>query len=452
MRPDAEAPRPPDIFQGNNSMLTPQGRASARAFVLFGLSLLLPMGSALAQEIEGMQTMQIIPVVVDSTTFKSRIDLFNAFGVDTTLDVTYVPGDGTTQAANGVLACQQVTVPALQPLTIVSIRDICPTLAAGSQFGYLKLVRANVHGSSQKFHQLGVHAFSRVSNYQGQGFSVEAFPLHTFAWNRQVVSGVRRLAPTANSPGYQTNCFVGTLDDNVGGEVSIKLATAADAPLGNEIKVLTGPSRLIRLLDVFSAAGLASGDYDDVKVTFSSGLPTAFGFCTVQDNTSFGADFRIGKQVYPREMNEQRVVVASSDLLGRKLSLPEMQADYYQLLAMEFHHPDLINCIVYGSGAVPPAPPPSVPSNVELSLWIKDPQQHALRQVSDNGQYRYVSELADTKMAINDGVDTTLYALIARTGGGATTDYTLQCLSGSGLSVPVIVDEAPMPFLAPNLP
>lgn len=416
------------------------------------LSALLPVGAARAQNIEGMQTEQLIPIVVDSATFKSRIDLLNSFANDTTLDVTYVPGAGTSQAANGALACNQVTIPAGMPLTIASIRDICPGLAAGNQFGFLKLVRAGTHGATQAFHQMGVHAYSRVSNPQGQGFSVEAFPFHTINWGRQVVGGIRRLAATTTTPAYQSNCFIGTLDDSSTGTISINLADASDQPLGQAIAIAMGPNQLTRILDVFAAAGLASGDFDNVKVTFTGDgmAPTFFGFCTVQDNTSFGADFRIAKLVFPRDLTHQRTLVATTDLLGRKLSLPATGTDHYQLLAMEFRHPDQINCIAYGISN-PPNPPPDLPSNVTLSLWIKDPQQHVLRQVDDTGQYRYVSELANPKSAINDGVDTTLYALVERTGSGATTDYTLQCLSGSGMSYPVIVDEAPFPFFPPSL-
>ncbi len=58
----------------------------------------------------------------------------------------------------------------------------------------------------------------RVQNPQGIGFSVEGFPLEDFS---NQVSDAIGLMKQAASPGYQTNCFVGSLDQPV--SYSLKL-------------------------------------------------------------------------------------------------------------------------------------------------------------------------------------------------------------------------------------
>ena len=75
-----------------------------------------------------------------------------------------------------------------------------------SQFGYLYTYEINSAN-------LPYAGFSRVSNFAGNGFSVEAFPAHTFTSAYSRVMGIRRLVAAGGAPPYQTNCFVGNLVD-----------------------------------------------------------------------------------------------------------------------------------------------------------------------------------------------------------------------------------------------
>lgn len=59
---------------------------------------------------------------------------------------------------------------------------------------------------------------------------------------------------------------------------------------------------MIRLLDVFGSLNAPAGDYDNVRAVFESIVPVGGGTsiqftaaCTVQNNTSFDADFRVAK-------------------------------------------------------------------------------------------------------------------------------------------------------------
>ena len=54
--------------------------------------------------------------------------------------------------------------------------------------------------------------FSRVSNPQGNGFTVEAFAASEFTSADGVINGLRRSAATPSAPAFQTNCFLANLN------------------------------------------------------------------------------------------------------------------------------------------------------------------------------------------------------------------------------------------------
>jgi hypothetical protein len=141
-----------------------------------------------------------------------------------------------------------------------------------------------------------------VQNPQAIGFSVEGFPIGSLSPQSQNVTGLKRVGAPAPIQ-FQTNCFVGALGQQV--DYRIRLYNAAfTAKLGTTLTGTLLPWEMTRILDIFGAAGL-TGDFTNVSAVID--LTTAFGpsapfvrplwfsFCTVQDNTSFGADFRMGK-------------------------------------------------------------------------------------------------------------------------------------------------------------
>ena len=163
------------------------------------------VGTANAQSTDGNYSIQVIPVVVDSASYPQRFTIRNP---DTSralnVAVTYFPGAGTTQPT--VLACDPIAVSSGLGAAIPSLRALCPQLAEGNQYGYLYL-------SENSAQTLPFAAYSRIANPQGIGFSVEAFPAHAFTSADSVVTGIRRLAATPLSPAFQTNCFIGNLND-----------------------------------------------------------------------------------------------------------------------------------------------------------------------------------------------------------------------------------------------
>jgi hypothetical protein len=122
---------------------------------------------AQAQSTDAYHSIQVFPVVVDSAAFAQRF-IFRNPDADTAVNIqpVYYPGTGTSQLAP--IACPAFAVAANARKVFLSLREVCPALAAGSQFGYLYTYEGN--DTNQPY-----AAFSRVSNPAGQGFSVEAF-------------------------------------------------------------------------------------------------------------------------------------------------------------------------------------------------------------------------------------------------------------------------------------
>ena len=313
---------------------------------------------ASAQTTDGFHRYLVFPVVVDTASFTQRFSLLGMQGGGN-VQVDYYPATGTTQATPIDCGLKD-----LSASPFASLRALCPTLAAGSQFGMLVL-RGGPATSSRR---LAGH--SRVSNPQGQGFSVEAFPLHTFASAYAVATGLRRLAAGAGTPAFQTNCFVGHMPEfgtPSGSTTTVRVTIEKfDGSVIGSADVPVQPGQLTRLLDVFAATGAPAGDHPDAAARFAilSPLPAKaalVAFCTVQDNTSFGADFRIAKQ----EGGPLGVAGAKDDMARHvtyetasiKVGLPNgnFETQPFSIAAGDnvnthvfyFHNPDIIGCALY---------------------------------------------------------------------------------------------------------
>jgi hypothetical protein len=213
---------------------------------------------------------------------------------------------------------------------------------------------------------VGVYSgFSRVANPQGNGFAVEAFPARSFTSSKLVANGIRRLAATGGAPAFQTNCFigvVGNVDPTTPAVVTTVNYTIFDPnnqTLGTGSVVLSA-GQITRLLDVFTAAGIPTGDVDNAAIRFDAGNNSSSGviaFCTVQDNTSFGADFRIAKQegapggedagpglllTGPWDDRDRREVWVDHDSLGRPFEINAGNSSNTHVIYA--HHPDYLFC------------------------------------------------------------------------------------------------------------
>lgn len=189
-----------------------------------------------------------------------------------------------------------------------------------------------------------------------------------------MVTGLRRKAATLTSPSFQTNCFIGLLPEVNGGasspsQLQLGLVDSQSGGVGGDIVVELYPGQLVRYLDIFAAAGAPADDFDNVTLYLRNGpgvdnsereRPGIVAFCTVQDNTSFGADFRIAKQEYGIQNGTISGIAAQDDHVDREtFAMADMPASggvvgrAYAIVAgahqqnshvMYFRHPDWVAC------------------------------------------------------------------------------------------------------------
>lgn len=401
-------------------------------------------GTALAQSTDGYHAIQVFPLAVDSASFAQRFTFRNPDATTAiTLAVRFFPGTGTTQAT--AIACPAVVVPANSQAVFSSLRALCPALAAGSQFGF---VYSNDSDATRK---RPYAAFSRVSNVQGIGFSVEGFPAHTFTSADGVVTGARRIAAAGGAPAFQTNCFVGKMNDVststvINSDVLVTVRNSAGAILGATTTFNVAPGKLTRLLDVFAAVGAPAGDYDDARVSFEesgTGEPGILSFCTVQDNTSFGADFRISKQERgysplaltqtPAAQDEHvlRDSTIANDApmngfpTGRAFTIPAA-ATGANTHVVYFRHPDYVQCEVID-------PATNVRALLAYGLEMRMFGADGGLIAGGNDITGFSSVYLGDKAQRNSGANTRYTIEVESTGANNNAKpYKLHCISGSG--------------------
>ena len=401
------------------------------------------LDAAVAQTTDGYHVIQIFPVVVDSPTFTQRFTFRNPNGAPLTIAPSYFPATDTTQASP--LNCPTIAVPAYGQTVFTSLRSLCPALATGGQFGFLYTYETHAADT------LPFAAYSRVSNFAGNGFSVEAFPAHTFTSADTVVTGIRRLAASGGAPAYQTNCFLGNLNEftpsgSPATTIIFTLYDSTGAPLGSSTQVSLAPGKLTRLLDVFAAAGVPAGNYNDARIRFSAtgtNRPGLLTFCTVQDNTSFGADFRIGKQEQgfgsqyasvgaqddhvSRSSLMEADVRMSGDVSPRPFSIPA--GSYSNTHVMYFRHPDWVQCHLGN-----PVTLAHIDINYGLEMRLLDDAGNVM--AGGNNVIEFLPIYLGDKAERDNGSNTryTIEVESSDVNAGVARPYFLHCLSGSGHS------------------
>ena len=403
-------------------------------FLGLGLS-----GGALAQTTDGYHSIQIFPVVVDTASFTQRFNFRNPNDVQVSITPKYYPAQGTS---SGILTCPDIVIQGGKTATFTSLRQICPSLAAGSQFGFL-------YTSELSPSSLPYAGFSRVANPQGNGFSVEAFPAHTFTSADSVINGLRRRAASGPNPAFQTNCFIGNLNEVTASgpsttPVEYTLYNSASTVIGSGT-VNLAPGAYVRLLDVFAAGGAALGDYDDAPMKLVElnnnvdlGEPGIISFCTVQDNTSFGADFRIAKQevgnggmAYPgdslgaQDNHVARETLVDADAVGRAFEIGTGASANTHVIY--FRHPDYVQCEV-----INPSTGLRAVAGYGLEIRLLDPDGVVV--AGGDNITGWSDVFLGDKTERNGGANTryTVEVEDSQVNTGAVRAYKLHCRSGSG--------------------
>jgi hypothetical protein len=394
-------------------------------------------GLGQAQSTDGFHSIQVFPVVADTASFTQKFTLHNPNAQSITITPRYFPGDGTPQATPGALTCPNITIAANSDSVFNTLRLICPALAAGSNFGFLHLTETTaVNG--------GFSGYSRVSNPAGNGFSVEAFPAHTFTSADTRVSGIRRLAATVGAPAFQTNCFLANLNDLT--PAATPVSTTITYIIKNSLQqnmasgtVNLVPGRLVRLLDVFATAGIP-GDVDNASITFtetSADEPALMAYCTVQDNTSFGADFRIAKQVnsssasgglYAQDDHVNRDILEGADIFNRAYTIPAGSQSANTHL-MYFRHPDNVQCEI-----IDPATGVRATQAYGLEMRLVDQNNNPIPGAGGDNATGFGEVYLGDKTDRNGGANTryTIEVESNTTNTAANKPYLLRCQSGSG--------------------
>ena len=406
---------------------------TARVLALTSLAAIT--GVAHAQSTAASGSTIVFPDVAETVSYTSEIVVRNPNATSLTLNVKFY--EATTSATPGLRTCAQLTIPALQSKPF-SVGIQCNPLGAGSHFGMLVLEDASSEQTNVFF------AFSRVQTSGGNGFSVEGFPIGAFSAAPADVIGLKRqnAAPT-----YQSNCFVGALGEAVNYQMVLRDGTT-NAIVGSPVTGSLAPYQLRRYLDVFSAApngvGAPAGDYSNVRANFTvtSGGPALVSFCTVQESTFFGADFRIGKSTDARNDAQRRVACIGLDNCSDttpSVADPEqlLDAGHKNVYSAILNPPDFVRCDLVG--------PRKNDLQIRLRQW-GDPLTSAIfpssPPYSSGGQgesFFFVS--TGGRGAVNGGTASRWFIDIAfRTGGNGTTpiDYGITCRSGNGMEIPWI--------------
>ena len=394
-------------------------------------------GHAAAQTTDGYHSIQVFPLVVDTASFAQRFNFRNPNPGSITITPRFFPEKSTKQFPLGSKLCPNFSIDSGKTAVFASLRDMCPGLLPDSQFGFVHLTAVSAGGSFS--------GFSRVANPQGQGFTVESFAANEFTSSDSVVNGLRRRASTASTPAYQTNCFMGNLNDlSAGGprtatRVHYSLYSSSGNLIGSGFEDLL-PGQMIRYLDIFSKAGAPDTDHEDAQIRFeefATDEPAIMSFCTVQDNTSVGADFRIGKQevsaggvanpgdvVGPQDNISARETRVDTDGSGRVFQIAA-SASSSNTHVIYFRHPDYVSCELTDGNGV------RVAAGFGLEMRLLDQDGVQVAGTSGTGWSNvYLGDKTDR----NDGANGryTIEVEDAETNSAALRSYNLHCQSGSG--------------------
>lgn len=367
-----------------------------------------------AMSTDGYHANMILPVAVQTGSFSSDIYISSP-GTGVTVSVTYYPANGTTTSSS--VACGDKTLNA-GATNRYTLSSLCPGIAGGTNFGTLEF--AAVGGGNH-----GYNVFARVDNPLGQGFEVEGFPAHAFTAADAYVVGLKRQAA---APGYQTNCFIAALAE----------ATTLDIALldgsGNVIAAIPqqvmAAREMRRFLDIFATAGLPAGDYSNVTAMFtesqSGSEPGAVLFCTVQNNSTFDADFRIAKAFPVQDDHAFRALTESVDALGNAFTLGAFPNSRNRHV-VNFKHPDTVTCSIgrIDGGNV---------TDLEMRLVAPDGTTVV---AGGNATQSFASTYLGPKGGRNNGANGRWFIDVESATGGSTADgaqYSITCASGSGHS------------------
>ncbi|MEP6657402.1 MAG: hypothetical protein ABJC33_09210, partial [Betaproteobacteria bacterium] len=311
---------------------------------LLTLALLATAGGAGATSTDGYHTIQVVPVSVLSGSFATSLFIHNSNASPVNVNVTYYPGtnyDPLLVTAPSPVACGIKVIAAGRVAQFANLTALCPGALSGFGWIWAEEVTANSIGPHRPF-----NIFTRIDNIAGTaGFEAEAYPPHTFTGTSYVwITGLRRLAGGGGVAPKQTNCFTAALN-----EATTIQMTALDGSTGAVIAgpLNVAPRQMFRFLDVFSVLGDLTGGADvsnavlrvSTAANGAAAFPGSIVFCTVQNNTTLDADFRIAKASPVFDNHVQRLQGQIVDEAGIPFALGNYPNERNRHVVY-FKHPD----------------------------------------------------------------------------------------------------------------
>ena len=376
----------------------------------------------------------VIPLLAQTSSYTTEVTVQNPNAAPITLNVSYY--EATNSSTPGPQACNPLMVPAHSSVPF-RLPAQCTSLTAANHFGMLVLADA----ASQQTDTFLV--YSRIQTPGGNGFSVEGFPIGTFSGADADVVGIKRQAA---APIYQSNCFVDALGEAIDYQLVLRDGTT-NAIIGNPLTGTLQPYQQIRYLDVFSAAGAPAGDYFNVRANFhvttadaTPGQPAFAGFCTVQESTYYGADFRIAKSIDANNDANRRMICFGQDSCGAVSTTDPEQItgnttrNVYSMIVTQ---PDFVACNLVAAST----------DLANLQMRIRGPGLPFGSTVwpssapYDSGGAGKTSFYISTgpRNAVDNGVATRWFIDVQETSGSTVTtpiSYGITCQSGNGTEVP----------------
>ena len=319
---------------------------------------LLHAAAAWSVATAGAGSTVVIPVAASTGSYISETSVYYPGPISgavqsITINVFYYDANGL--ASPGLKPCSPLTISTGQTTSFL-LASQC-TLGSGAHYGLLVLQDASTEKVNYFF------AFNRTQSINTQqGFSIEGFPIGNFSGTTANASGLKRIAA---APGFQSNCFVASLGEPV--NYTLQLLDSTGAQIGSTLSGSLGAWQLLRYLEIFSAVGAPPGDYTNARAKFTvvpnggTAYPSLIGFCTVQDNVYFGADFRVAKSVSGFDNGQRRVYCRNgnsdcTDVGTSPYQITDVtKKDAFRLL---IRPPDFVKCTILGSQA----------SSLELAL------------------------------------------------------------------------------------
>jgi len=381
------------------------------------------VGLAEAQSTAAAGSVVVVPDVAATASYSTEVIVRNPNSSAMTLNVKFY--ESLDAASPGLRSCTPLIVVANQSVPL-GLGTQCSPLGAGSHFGMPVLEDAAVPHTHPFF------AYSRAQTPGGNGFSVEGFPIGAFSGASADVDGLKRQAA---APVYQSNCFVGALSE--GFSYQITLWDASNNLVGLPITGTLAPFENTRNLDVFAAASAPPGDISQVRANFSitsGGAPAMVAFCTLQESTFFGADFRIAKSIDALNDGQRRVAcIGQDDCSGTAVSVSQPEtisnAGLRNVYSMVITQPDYVHCALV-------AAPADLPN---LQLRLRSPgDPFASAVFAGEAGAQSFSTFTGGRNAVNNGVASRWFIDVETTSGGTSVpiDFGINCRSGNGTEVP----------------